>query len=166
MDAVSLKLRSLSLAAAVWLAFVPGTSRAMESAPGARRTASIQASWPKFRFDVQNRGSNPFETVLGPGNVSQLTQKWSFATGGPISGSATVVDGVAYFGSWDGKVYAVDAASGQIVWSTPPTGDIIKCTPTVVGGWCTSGRSTTLSTPWIGAPAAPSGRSLRTVTSN
>ena len=34
----------------------------------------------------------------------------------PITGSVVVYDSVAYFGAWDGILYAVDAATGNVKW--------------------------------------------------
>lgn len=44
---------------------------------------------------------------------------WEFAAEGPIIGSAAVYDGVAYFGSSDKQVYAVDLNTGTAVWPKP-----------------------------------------------
>ena len=43
-------------------------------------------------------------------------EKWRFRAGA-IESSLLVVDGILYFGSWDGKVYAVNARNGRLVWS-------------------------------------------------
>jgi outer membrane protein assembly factor BamB len=40
---------------------------------------------------------------------------WSVGTGGPISGAAAVVDGVAYAGSFAHRIVGVDARSGRIL---------------------------------------------------
>ena len=47
--------------------------------------------------------------------------KWAapFLTGGPVFSSPTVVGGVVYVGSNDGKVYAIDAATGGAKWAAP-----------------------------------------------
>ena len=42
---------------------------------------------------------------------------WSYQTGGNVYSSPAVVDGVAYFGSYDGNVYAV----GQLANSSGST---------------------------------------------
>ena len=47
--------------------------------------------------------------------------------------SPAVVNGKVYFGSGDGGVYAVDAASGQLVWKFS-TGDVVHASPAVVNG--------------------------------
>ena len=44
---------------------------------------------------------------------------WAHGTGGPISGAATVVDGVAYAGSFAHRILGVDARSGRIVLDFP-----------------------------------------------
>jgi outer membrane protein assembly factor BamB len=41
--------------------------------------------------------------------------QWDVGTGGPISGAAVVVDGVAYAGSFSGRIVGVAARTGRIV---------------------------------------------------
>jgi len=38
-------------------------------------------------------------------------------TGDAVTATPTIVGGVAYFGSWDTKFYAVDVATGALRWS-------------------------------------------------
>jgi eukaryotic-like serine/threonine-protein kinase len=47
--------------------------------------------------------------------------------------SPTVMDGTVYFGSGDGHVYALDAASGAQKWKFH-TGDVVHASPAVAGG--------------------------------
>jgi glucose dehydrogenase len=42
----------------------------------------VRTDWLKFHFDLQNSGFNPYENVLNPANVSNLSVKWSYFTGG------------------------------------------------------------------------------------
>lgn len=42
---------------------------------------------------------------------------WQFETGGSVVSAPAVVNGVVYAGSMDGCVYALNAASGQLIWS-------------------------------------------------
>jgi outer membrane protein assembly factor BamB len=44
---------------------------------------------------------------------------WTVGTGGPISGAAVVVDGVAYAGSFAHRIFGVDAATGRVVLDFP-----------------------------------------------
>lgn len=48
-------------------------------------------------------------------------------------GSATVANGVVYFGSYDNNVYALDAAGGSELWQYP-TGFAGASPPAVVNG--------------------------------
>lgn len=43
--------------------------------------------------------------------------KWVFKTDGPVLSSPTISDGVVFFGSSDGKAYAVDEETGKQKWS-------------------------------------------------
>ena len=59
--------------------------------------------------------------------------KWTFPTGGRIVSSPVAQDGVIFFGSDDGNVYAVDARSGRQVWKRGTNGPV-PATPAVVNG--------------------------------
>src|SRR5205823_3862197 len=74
--------------------------------------------WPAYLHDNQRTANSPDETTLSATNVGQLKLAWSYKTGGAIAASPTVVNGVAYVGSWDGYEYALNAATGAVVWKT------------------------------------------------
>jgi len=59
---------------------------------------------------------NPAHSAEGAGPTN-LALKWTFATGGPVISSATCSNGVAYFGSTDTYIYAVDANTGAKKWA-------------------------------------------------
>jgi len=63
--------------------------------------------------DLAGSHYNPNEKQLTPATVARLKPKWIFETGGDVSAQPSVVGGVVYFGSWDGKEYAVDAKTGN-----------------------------------------------------
>lgn len=63
----------------------------------------------------------------------QLALKWTFSTNGAIYSSPAVAGGVVYFGSADGNLYAVDAASGKLRWKFDAHGRV-NSSPAVVGG--------------------------------
>lgn len=56
-------------------------------------------------------------TAIGTSNVATLAPKWTFTTGGDVSARAAVVNGVAYFPDWSGKLYAVKTSTGKQIWS-------------------------------------------------
>lgn len=72
--------------------------------------------WTHFGKDIASSHYNGDETALTPETVGKLKVKWVFEVGDDISGQPLVVDGVVYFGSWDGKEYAVDAKTGKKIW--------------------------------------------------
>jgi eukaryotic-like serine/threonine-protein kinase len=59
--------------------------------------------------------------------------KWTFPTGDKVVSSPALERGVLFFGSDDGHVYAVDAASGRERWRRK-TGGPVPCSPAVAGG--------------------------------
>ena len=65
------------------------------------------------------------------GITNSPRQLWKFQTGAPVKSSPVVVNNIAYFGSYDGKVYAVNTADGDEVWSYQ-TGDKVSGSAAVV----------------------------------
>jgi outer membrane protein assembly factor BamB len=100
------------------------------------QTTPSPADWTQFLRDNMQRW-NPYETVLGVNNVSGLKLKWSFTTNDDLGfneGSSTaVVNGVAYFGSVDNNVYALNASTGAKLWSYMTAG-FVDSSPAVVNG--------------------------------
>jgi outer membrane protein assembly factor BamB len=76
---------------------------------------------------------NPAHTGVydsaGPRSLTNV--KWAFKTGGAVVASPTVVDGIAYVGSDDTHLYAIDTATGKEKWRFK-TGSIVRSTPAVV----------------------------------
>jgi len=107
--------------------------KAVEDKGNAQQLFLVQTDWGQFhRLNMARY--NPFENVLNPRNVGNLTLKWSFATGGFFnSASPVAADGVVYFGAGDGNVYALDAHTGARLW-TYTTGGGIGATPAVADG--------------------------------
>jgi outer membrane protein assembly factor BamB len=83
---------------------------------------------PMFRGDAEHTG-----VYDGPGVPTLHGVKWTFHTHGQIYASPAVVDGVAYIGSTDGVVYAVDAATGAQKWKLATRGRVVS-SPAVVAG--------------------------------
>ena len=107
-------------------ASLPGTSASTTSSP---------ADWTQFHRDNMQRW-NPYETVLGVGNVGNLQVKWKKpigASGVAATSSPAVSNGVVYFGSVDLNVYALDASTGARLWRFA-TGDEVFSSPAVSNG--------------------------------
>ena len=99
------------LALAALLALVPAASRAQQM----------------FRGGAAHLGTT---TEAAPRVFHRV--KWTFPTGGRVVSSAVWHDGAVLFGSDDGNVYAVDAASGRQRWMVH-TGGPVASTPAVSG---------------------------------
>src|SRR5258707_5950461 len=96
--------------------------------------AAPAARWNMFGYNVHHTNFNPNETMLGVANVGAITPVWHFTTGAAIDLSApAVVNGVAYIGSDDHNVYAVNATTGTEIWHFT-TGGAVTTSPAVVKG--------------------------------
>jgi polyvinyl alcohol dehydrogenase (cytochrome) len=92
------------------------------SATSASAPASCPApvDWPSYGFDLTQTRFNPEEGLINTATVSQLDVQWFFSTGSGtafVSATPSVVDGVVYVGAWNGTMYALDAFSGQPLWT-------------------------------------------------
>lgn len=69
-------------------------------------------------------------------NAKTGARVWRHAIGGignPIGCSAAVVNGIVYVDSYDEKVYAINATTGEIIWTFKTRGPVFS-TPAVVDG--------------------------------
>ncbi len=77
-------------------------------------SAAGPASWPTYLY-----GDTRDNAVQDGGSVSDsahVAETWSLKLGGPINSSPMIENGIAYVGSWDGNVYAIDLGTHQILW--------------------------------------------------
>ncbi len=82
----------------------------------------------KFRGDLGNHGV--FDSQV-PDNYSLL---WSFDSGGfSIQSSPVVVENRVYFGSTNGKLYCINALTGNEIWNFSTRNSILS-TPCIVDG--------------------------------
>ena len=73
--------------------------------------------WRIAGRDLNNSRYQPAERRIGVGNVGQLVPKWVFTTGGDVSATPTVAGNTVYFPDWGGNLFAVNAGTGQRLWS-------------------------------------------------
>ena len=84
---------------------------------------------PKWVLAVENERRFEARNLHGYAPAAQtIPDAWDVYTSSPA-----VVDATVYFGSGDGNVYAVDAASGVLQWKFS-TGDVVHASPAVVDG--------------------------------
>ena len=83
--------------------------------------------WPMFHHDLNHTG-----TSNSTGSASNSTL-WSYTTGNYVYSSPAVVDGFVYVGSYDRKVYCLNASTGAFIWSYS-TNNVVHSSPAVVDG--------------------------------
>ncbi len=73
--------------------------------------------WPAYGGAPENNHYSAL-TQINRGNVKQLTVAWSFDTQeeGVLQASPIVVDGVLYGITPTQKIFALDAATGNLLW--------------------------------------------------
>ena len=85
-----------------------------------------KVDWSTYGFDLQRTAYNPSEAALGPANVARLAQIWSTDVGAVVAASPVLASDVAvagaardllYVGTAHGDLYALDTATGDVVWN-------------------------------------------------
>ncbi|HYL62831.1 MAG TPA: PQQ-binding-like beta-propeller repeat protein [Candidatus Methylomirabilis sp.] len=91
---------------------------AEEKAVGARASAGEQTDWPGYGGGPLNDHYSPLSQI-NRSNVTQLAVAWSFDTGeqGGLQTSPIIVGGVLYGITPSQRVFALDAASGKLIWN-------------------------------------------------
>ena len=87
--------------------------------PGQAVQASTSASnSATFMGNNARTGYNATETFINSTSAPNLKLRWTAQTKGHISSQPIEVNGVVYWGSWDGLMHATNATSGQDIWAT------------------------------------------------
>jgi len=90
--------------------------------------AATSSAQSMFRGDAVHSGVS---SSAGPRALHGV--KWKFATGSRVVSSAVFHNGVLFFGSDDGNLYAVDSTTGRQKWKYVTEGPV-PATPAVSGG--------------------------------
>jgi eukaryotic-like serine/threonine-protein kinase len=105
---------------------------ALAVAPPAHVAAAAPAceshAWPQLERTARHSGTAPAGTRIGRGTIGRLRRVWQASIGYGNTGAADVapsplvVCGVVFVAAADGRVYALDAASGRRLWRTSAMG--------------------------------------------
>ena len=91
--------------------------------------SSLAADWLQFGYDQAHSGNNPLEATLTAGNVANLTKLYEVPLDAVVDsapvllGSVAVADGsvnLLFVETRAGELVALDADSGDTVWSQQP----------------------------------------------
>ncbi len=116
--AMALVISALTLGAS----WAPATAAGSDSPPVAANRQSVTSpttGWLQARGDAAHTGANLTEQTLTPQTVTGLAPAWSVPISRPewvVQSNAAVTSGVAYQGTWDGHLLAVDTATGNVIW--------------------------------------------------
>lgn len=86
---------------------------------------ACSGDWPAFRHDGLRAAEQPVASVLSdPNRVKTLEVKWQFPRAGDpplrgFRGSPVVWEGRVFVGNADGRFRALDAATGNLLWTFP-----------------------------------------------
>lgn len=91
-------------------------------------SVSAGINWPTYGGDVKNSFSN-FQSAISSKNISRLKPAWFAKADGEVSGNPIIVNGVVYFTTDSGSVYAVNQNSGREIWVKKMDGSPINSGP-------------------------------------
>lgn len=125
---------------------------AMPVGPASAQPSWQGVVWRQFHGRPTHQGFNPYEGMVGVGNVSNLSRKWiglgdASEFGVVFNSSPAIAGGVAYFGDTNGTLYAFKSNGCgsdlcEPLWRAPLVQGIFN-SPAVVDGIVYVGTSST-----------------------
>src|SRR5262249_808032 len=74
--------------------------------------------WKVYGGNLHNTHSSLFERKINTRNVSRLSVKWSFTTGGDVSATPTIEGCALYVPDFGGNLFKLDTRDGSVIWTT------------------------------------------------
>ncbi|MCI0557093.1 MAG: PQQ-binding-like beta-propeller repeat protein, partial [Nitrososphaera sp.] len=108
---------------------------------GVSEESNATGDWPAFRHDTRRSAHQPIPSALSvPALAKSLHIGWSFSPPGAkaFRASPVVFKGRVYIGNGSGRLYALDAETGALLWqfpkaSDPPLVSKFTCAPSSLG---------------------------------
>jgi polyvinyl alcohol dehydrogenase (cytochrome) len=118
------------------------TAPAGSEARGSAGTlGGADGDWPMWQKDLRGSRYNAAENVITPSTVARLKLKWSFVfpdvENGWHGSQPAVVGHTLYVGWGDGRIYALDARTGETRWvseGAASAGESVRTGPAVADG--------------------------------
>ncbi len=127
------RVAALAAGALALSALGAAPASARTAAAASHRAAPAAQDWPTYLHDVA-RSSATTDPALKLSKAANLVPQWSFQAGGALATSASIVGTTAYIGAWDGYEYAINTATGAVIWKTNLGSNIdAGCNPSVIG---------------------------------
>jgi outer membrane protein assembly factor BamB len=73
-------------------------------------------NWEAYLHDPAHSSFNSQARGISPANATALVPAWSWRAGSSLFASPTVYNGRIYIGAKNGVFYALDEATGAVVW--------------------------------------------------
>ena len=106
----------------------------LDASAASATTAPAGPQWSTYLYDNARTGYDAGERAINASNAATLTPQWSLSGLTPISTQVIGVDGVLYFGTWNGLERAVSASTGKQLWATQLGSETdTQCQPTHIG---------------------------------
>ncbi|KAH6554816.1 hypothetical protein KP509_1Z304800 [Ceratopteris richardii] len=77
---------------------------------------ALPSEWINHGGDLNNWRNALNETSINRESAPKLTEKWRFKAGFDITATPAISNGVIYFPSWNGNLYAITEESGNLIW--------------------------------------------------
>ena len=121
-----LKRLTLISTAVVCMFALFSASQSKRAEPGRSVALKGQTDWPVYGGSSNNIHYSRLNQI-NTKNVAQLEKAWSFDTGekGGLETSPIIVDGVLYAYTPTQKVFALDAATGKLIWKFASPGGAV-----------------------------------------
>src|SRR5712664_4098046 len=106
---------------------------------GAPGQSGTPGQWSMAGQNIDDTHFQAAEHQISPANAGRLAPRWTLTAAGAISATPTVDNGTVYVPDYGGKLWAVAAGSGKVLWSqdissyTGVAGDLSRTSPAVYG---------------------------------
>ena len=126
--------RVATVIAAAGLLAAGATGAAAQTGPG-----EAPGQWSMAGQNINDTHFQPDEHQISPASVGRLAPRWTLTAASAISATPTVDNGAVYVPDYGGKLWAVSAGSGKVLWSqdissyTGVAGDVSRTSPAVYG---------------------------------
>src|SRR5712691_4014317 len=117
-----------------------GATGALAGPGGAPGPSSGPGQWSMAGQNIDDTHFQAAEYEISSSNAGRLAPRWTLTTAGAVSATPIVDDGTVYVPDYGGKLWAVSAGSGKVLWSqdistyTGVAGDLSRTSPAVYDG--------------------------------